>query len=73
MRNLKRLLLISVLLMLMLSVLVFVLENQQFVTLSFFGWSASEVPLSVFIILSLLAGMVVGPLLGVVARSRRSK
>ncbi|KAA0984683.1 DUF1049 domain-containing protein [Pseudomonas sp. F01002] len=42
--------------------LVFVLENQQPSTLLFFGWSTPSLPISLYVAVSLLLGMVVGPL-----------
>nr|WP_256675804.1 LapA family protein [Pseudomonas sp. R5(2019)] len=50
----------------------FSLENQQPVTLSFVGWSAPQWPVSVYILGALLSGLVVGPLLSLVI-SRRHK
>ncbi|WP_394329472.1 lipopolysaccharide assembly protein LapA domain-containing protein [Pseudomonas cedrina] len=50
--------------MIVLSVLAFVLENQQALALSFFGWATPQVPVSVFIIISLIIGLLLGPLLG---------
>ena len=53
--------------MLVLAALVigFVLENQQSVTLQIFGWAAPSLPVAVLILTALLAGLVLGPLLGV--------
>ncbi|WP_082557663.1 lipopolysaccharide assembly protein LapA domain-containing protein [Pseudomonas sp. Root562] len=64
MSNLKRLLLGLILLLLVVAVLVFVLENQQPVTLAFFGWVAPRLPLAGVTIGSLLIGLVIGPLIG---------
>ncbi|WDG76767.1 hypothetical protein PUP68_24590 [Pseudomonas chlororaphis] len=63
MRTLRRVLLAVVFLTLVLLILIFVLENQEAVVLSFFGSSISEFPVSIYIILSLLVGMIFGPLL----------
>ncbi|WP_323989688.1 hypothetical protein [Pseudomonas canadensis] len=52
-------------------VVFFVLENQQGATLSFFGWSTVELPVSVFTLLALLVGMIVGPALGAVLGRKR--
>jgi putative membrane protein len=46
-------------------VLVFALENQQKITVSFFGWATPQLPVSVFLTLSLIVGMVIAPILGV--------
>ncbi|MGF6113692.1 LapA family protein [Pseudomonas sp. ADAK2] len=64
MRNLKRVLLGLVLLLLVLAILAFVLENQQSVSLLFLGWAGPQLPVSVVMVLSLLIGMLIGPILG---------
>ncbi|RRW66745.1 LapA family protein [Pseudomonas fluorescens] len=64
MRNLKRILLGVFLLLMVLVVLAFVLENQQSVTLLFFGFSGPQLPVSVVAVLALLVGMLIGPVLG---------
>lgn len=64
MRSLKRVLLGLVFLLLILVVLVFVLENQQSVSLLFFGWAGPQLPVSLVMVLALLVGMLIGPILG---------
>ncbi|MFH0020726.1 LapA family protein [Pseudomonas fluorescens] len=64
MRNLKRLLLGVFLLLMVLIVLAFVLENQQSVSLLFLGFSGPQLPVSVVAVLALLIGMLIGPVLG---------
>jgi lipopolysaccharide assembly protein A len=64
MRNLKRILLGIFLLLMVLIVLAFVLENQQSVSLLFLGFSGPQLPVSVVAVLALLIGMLIGPLLG---------
>lgn len=64
MRNLKRILLGVFLLMMILVVLAFVLENQQSVSLLFLGFSGPELPVSVVAVSALLIGMLIGPVLG---------
>lgn len=71
MRNLKRLIFFVVVVLIVSATVVFVLENQQPVALVFFGWSAPELSVAVPVVLALLVGMVIGPLLVVVARLRR--
>lgn len=66
----KRALLVIILLLLAFSVLVFVLENQQVQALSFLGWVTPQIPVSVFITLSLVVGLLIGPLLGIVFQRR---
>ncbi|UVL12733.1 LapA family protein [Pseudomonas atacamensis] len=64
MRNLKRILLGVFLLLMVLVVLAFVLENQQSVSLLFLGFSGPQLPVSVVAVLALLMGMLIGPVLG---------
>ncbi|MGE8189444.1 lipopolysaccharide assembly protein LapA domain-containing protein [Pseudomonas sp. NPDC086278] len=64
MRNLKRVLLGVFVLLMILAVLAFVLENQQSVSLLFLGWAGPQLPVSLVMILALLIGMLVGPVLG---------
>lgn len=64
MRNLKRVLLVLVVLAVAAVVLLFVLENQQSVALVLFGWAAPALPLSVVVLVALVAGLLVGPLMG---------
>lgn len=64
MRNLKRVLLGVVILLLILVVLAFVLENQQSVSLLFLGWAGPQLPVSLVMVLALLIGMLIGPILG---------
>ncbi|MCP1477257.1 putative membrane protein [Pseudomonas sp. EB276 TE3739] len=64
MRNLKRILVGVFLLLMVLVVLAFVLENQQSVSLLFLGFSGPQLPVSVVAVLALLIGMLIGPILG---------
>ncbi|MFJ2529382.1 lipopolysaccharide assembly protein LapA domain-containing protein [Pseudomonas helmanticensis] len=64
MRSFKRVFLGFFLLLLMLVVLAFVLENQQQVSILFLGFSGPQLPLSLVVVLALLVGMLVGPVLG---------
>lgn len=64
MRNLKRILLGVLVLLLMLVILAFVLENQQSVSLLFLGWAGPQLPVSLVMVLALLVGMLIGPVLG---------
>lgn len=63
MRNIRRLLLGVVVLLLILVVLMFVLENQQSVSLVFLGWVGPQLPISLIAVIALLVGMMIGPLL----------
>ncbi|MFP3494795.1 LapA family protein [Pseudomonas sp. SIMBA_059] len=73
MRGFKRVVLLLVVLVAVLAVLGFVLENQQGVSLSFLGWATVQLPVAVFVVLALIVGMLIGPLLGVVVGGRRRK
>jgi uncharacterized integral membrane protein len=64
MRNLKRALAAVFVLLLAAVVLFFVLENQQSVSLSLFGWAAPAMPVAVLVLAALVIGLAVGPLLG---------
>lgn len=64
MRNLKRVLFAVLILLLVLTILAFVLENQQSVSLLFLGWAGPQLPVSLLLVLTLLLGMVIGPILG---------
>ncbi|MDD0998614.1 LapA family protein [Pseudomonas sp. TNT2022 ID1044] len=72
MRNLKRIVLAVFILLLVLVILAFVLENQQSVSLLFLGLAGPQMPVSLLMVLALLVGMLIGPLLGwFVGRSSR--
>ncbi|AEA67754.1 MULTISPECIES: lipopolysaccharide assembly protein LapA domain-containing protein [Pseudomonas] len=71
MRNFKRLALVVLALLVASAIVLFVLENNQSVALLFLGWSAPQLPVSVFVILALLAGMMFGPLLAWFVGARR--
>lgn len=75
MRNIKRLLLVVIVLAVVAVTLLFVLENQQSVALSFLGWSGPSLPVSVFVLVALLFGLAVGPVLGwyVALRGKRRR
>ncbi|WP_312491811.1 lipopolysaccharide assembly protein LapA domain-containing protein [Pseudomonas cremoris] len=72
MHGVKRVVTVLTVLVVALAVLVFVLENQQDVSLSFLGFGTGQVPVSVFLLMALVVGMLVGPLLMVLVRYRRS-
>ncbi|MDQ0650000.1 LapA family protein [Pseudomonas cedrina] len=71
MRGVKRVFAVFSLLIFILVVLVFVLENEQDVSLSFLGLTTGQMPISVFVVVSLIVGMLIGPLLGVLVARRR--
>lgn len=57
-----------ILLVLILAVVAFVLENQQGVALSFLGWTSAKLPVAVFVVLALIVGTLIGPFLGVLTK-----
>lgn len=61
-------LLVLIVLAVFLVVLAFVLENQQGISLSFLGLGTVQLPVSVFIMLALIVGMLVGPLISLLVR-----
>lgn len=75
MRSIKRVAMLLILLVVGLGSLIFVLENQQDVSLAFLGWSTPNMPISIFLGLTLIAGMLIGPFLSLLATrsSARSK
>ncbi|PZW95462.1 uncharacterized protein DUF1049 [Pseudomonas sp. 478] len=74
MRNLKRVLLAVFVLLLILAILAFVLENQQSVSLLFLGWAGPQLPVSLVMVFALLTGMVIGPCIGwLLSRTSRAR
>lgn len=73
MRGVKRVALVVVVLLVAFVVLAFVLENKQSVSLSLLGQASGQLPVSVFVVLALIFGMLIGPLLGMMMRSGRRK
>jgi uncharacterized integral membrane protein len=71
MRNLKRLIFFVVVLAIVAGTVVFMLENQQRVSLVFFGWAAPQLSVAVPVILALLVGMMIGPVLAWISGLRR--
>lgn len=73
MRTFTRVIAAIIALALVVATIVFILENQQKVSLVFLGWSSPELFLAIPVIAALLVGMLIGPVLGwiVVARKRR--
>ncbi|WP_434557976.1 DUF1049 domain-containing protein [Pseudomonas sp. Z5-35] len=61
MRGFKRVAFFVAALLVALTIILFVIENTQPVSLAFAGWSAPQLPVSVLILLALLAGLVIGP------------
>lgn len=61
MRSVGRIALVFGMLLLVLAVIAFVLENQQGVSLLFLGWIAPQLPLSVVVVITLLIGILIGP------------
>jgi uncharacterized integral membrane protein len=73
MRNLKRVLLAIFAFLAVLAILAFVLENQQSISIMFFGSAVPQLPVSLIILTALLIGMMIGPVLAwILGRSSRS-
>ena len=64
MSSLKRIVILLSMLVLVLAILAFVLENQQLVSLSFLGFSGPQLPMSLVVVITLLVGMIAGPVMG---------
>lgn len=73
MRGVKRVVVLLALMVVALVVLVFVLENQQGASLSFLGLATTQMPVSVFVVVALIIGTLIGPLLSVIFRPLRPK
>ena len=75
MRSLMRVFLVVFVLLLAVATILFVLENRQTVSLLFLGWVGPQIPLSMVLVLTLLTGMLIGPVLGwfLGRRSRRGQ
>lgn len=63
MHRFKRVALAVFVLLLILIVVAFTLENREPASLVFLGWSSAQMPIAAYVLLALLIGMVVGPLL----------
>lgn len=63
MSSVKRVTALTSVLLLVALVIVFILENNQPATLTFFGWSTPQLPLAAYIVMALLLGGVAGPVL----------
>lgn len=71
MRGIKRVVLVLTLCCVVLVVFAFVLQNQKDVALSFLWWHTPQMPVSVFITMALIVGMLTGPVISAgVTRSR---
>lgn len=73
MRGVKRVVLVLIVLVVALAIVIFALENQQDVVLTFLGMSTPHAPVSVFVTLALIVGMLIGPALGLLARKRTAQ
>lgn len=73
MRVFTRIIAALVALALVVSTIVFILENQQKVSLVFLGWSSPELFLALPVIIALLIGMIIGPVLGWASGARKRR
>lgn len=75
MQSVKRVTLAATVLLAVVAILGFVLENQQAVSISFLGWDSGQMPVAFFVVVALIIGMIVGPILNgafVFIRSKKS-
>lgn len=73
MRRVWQVALLLLLLVVVLGVMAFFLENQQTVTLSFLGWNTVQFPVALPITIALLIGMVISPILRLTFQSGRRR
>ncbi|CRM06265.1 MULTISPECIES: lipopolysaccharide assembly protein LapA domain-containing protein [Pseudomonas] len=73
MRQFKRIFTVIIASIVALAIVGFVLENQQSASLSFLGWSSATLPVSVFVTLALILGMLLGPVLFLLFKPRQSR
>jgi len=77
MRRLIRLFFAIIVILFVSVVLVFMLENQQLISLSFLGWTGPQLAVSFVTLVALLIGMIIGPLIhwicASVTRTRRNR
>ncbi|MCD7040378.1 hypothetical protein LRQ11_12605 [Pseudomonas sp. MAFF 311095] len=69
MRDISRIALVAAVLVVSVFVLIFVLENQQHVTLSFLGWATASLPVSLFFTGALIFGMAIAPIVILIGRT----
>lgn len=68
MQGINRIALVVAVLIVSVFVLIFVLENQQHVTLSFLGWATASLPVSLFFTGALIFGMAIAPIAILIGR-----
>ncbi|CRM43854.1 putative integral membrane protein [Pseudomonas sp. 24 E 13] len=73
MRQFKRIFTVIIAAIVALAIVGFVLENQQSASLSFLGWSSAALPVSVFVTLALILGMLLGPVLFLLFKPRQGR
>lgn len=71
MRGVKRLSLLLIVSAAVVVTLLFSLENQQPVSLTFLGWATPQWSVSAYILAALLLGLMVGPILGFAIHRRQ--
>lgn len=63
MRNLTKIIMVAFLLLILVSILVFTIENQNSVSLVFLGGATPPIAISILILSAFLMGMVIAPIL----------
>lgn len=69
MQSISRISLVAAVLIVSVFVMIFVLENQQRVTLSFLGWVTASLPISLFFTGALILGMAIAPMAILIGRA----
>ncbi|QDH64215.1 MULTISPECIES: lipopolysaccharide assembly protein LapA domain-containing protein [Pseudomonas fluorescens group] len=69
MQGIRRIALVAAVLIVSVIVMIFVLENQQRVTLSFLGWATASLPVSLFFAGALIFGMAIAPIAILIGRA----
>ncbi|MBD8150272.1 DUF1049 domain-containing protein [Pseudomonas fluorescens] len=73
MRQFKRIFTVIIASVVALVTVGFVLENQQPASLSFLGWSSATLPVSVFVTLALILGLLLGPVVSLLFKPGRGR
>jgi uncharacterized integral membrane protein len=68
MTSAKRVIALTLIVLLVALVVVFILENNQPAALTFLGWSTPQFPLAIYVVLALLLGWGAGPVMSLVIR-----
>ena len=73
MRNLAKIIMVAFVVLISVGVLIFTVENQNTVSIAFFGVDGPPLAVSILVITSFLLGMVFGPILVLLRRNLLKK